>query len=105
MRKKHRQQRVRTYTDYIIAYVWVTFAIVIFLIAFLIGQLTTDDYYIHISPVLLALYGMPVFLSGIILRFRPLIIGGVGCWVLSVDARPCNAYCLDNSRLLIKSKI
>jgi hypothetical protein len=84
MRKKHRQRKVRTYTGYIIGYVWVTFAILIFLIVFLIGLLTTDDYYAHIFPILLALYGMPVFLSGIILRFRPLIIAGVGCWILSV---------------------
>jgi hypothetical protein len=84
MRKKYKQKKVHTYTDSIIAYVWITFAIVIFLIAFLIGQLTTGSYYAHITPVLLALYGMPVFLSGIILRFRPLVIGGIGCWILSV---------------------
>jgi hypothetical protein len=29
---------------------------------------------------------MPTFLSGILLRFRPLVIGGIGCWVLSVLA-------------------
>jgi len=29
------------------------------------------------------MYGMPTFLSGIILKFRPLIIGGVCCWVFS----------------------
>jgi hypothetical protein len=84
MRRKHRQQKVRTYTGYIVGYVWLTFVIVIFLLGFLIGQLTTDEYYSHINPIILAVYGMPIFLSGIILRFKPLIIGGIGCWVLSV---------------------
>ena len=84
IRRKRRQQRVRTYTDYIMGYVWLTFVVVIFLLAFLIGRLTTDEYYSHINPVLLAVYGMPIFLSGIILRFKPLIIGGIGCWVLCI---------------------
>lgn len=84
LRKKNKQRKVRTYTDHIIAFVWVTFLVLIFLLAFLIGRLTGGEYYSHINPVVLALYGMPIFLSGIILRFRPLIIGGIGCWVLSV---------------------
>ena len=85
--KKHRKQKVRTYTASIIAYVWVTFVILTFLIGFLIGRLGGDDqYFLHIFPLLLALYGMPVFLSGIIIRFRPLALGGICCWVLSVIA-------------------
>ena len=84
LRKRHRTQKVRTYTDHIIAFVWITFAIVIFLVAFLIGRLTGGDYYIHINPLLLALYGMPTFLTGIIVKFKPLILGGIGCWILSI---------------------
>jgi len=34
----------------------------------------------------LALYGMPTFLSGITLRFKPLIYGGITCWLLSIIA-------------------
>jgi hypothetical protein len=84
IRRKRKYKKVKTYTGYIIGYVWLTFVIVIFLLAFLVGQLTTTEYYAHINPILLAIYGMPIFLSGIILRFRPLILGGIGCWVLSV---------------------
>jgi hypothetical protein len=40
--------------------------------------------YEMIDPMLLVLYGMPTFLSGIILKFKPLIIGGICCWILSV---------------------
>jgi len=84
LRKKRSQQKVHTYTDYIISYVWITFMILIFLLGFLIGRLTTGEYYTHINPIILALYGMPIFLTGIIMRFRPLIFGGIGCWMLSV---------------------
>jgi hypothetical protein len=27
---------------------------------------------------------MPTFLSGIILKFKPLVIGGISCWLLAV---------------------
>lgn len=84
MRKRIRSQKVRTYTDYIIGYVWISFAVVIFLLGFLIGRLTGGDYFMHINPIILAVYGFPIFLSGIILRFRPLVIGGIGCWVLCI---------------------
>jgi len=84
LRKKYRKQKVVTYTDYIIRYVWIAFVVLIFLLGFLIGRLTTGEYYQHINPILLAVYGMPIFLCGIILRFKPLIMGGIGCWVLSV---------------------
>lgn len=86
IRSRNKFKRVRTYTSYILGYVWVTFVIVIFLLAFLVGRLTTGEYYIHINPILLTVYGMPIFLSGIILRFKPLVIGGIGCWVLSIAA-------------------
>lgn len=37
-----------------------------------------------IDPMILVLYGMPTFLSGVILKFRPLIIGGICCWLLAI---------------------
>jgi hypothetical protein len=92
IRKKIKRRRVRTYTGYILGYVWLTFVIVIFLLAFLIGRLTEGDYYIHISPILLTIYGIPIFLSGIILRFKPLVVGGIGCWVLSIAAMLIDNY-------------
>jgi|SRR5882724_5302371 len=82
--KRRKKEKVRTYTAYILGYVWITFAILAFLIGYLLGRLTLGDYFFHIYPILLALYGMPVFLSGFILRFRPLIYGGIGCWILSI---------------------
>lgn len=82
--KKYKRKTVITYTDSIIGFVWITFAIVIILLGFLIGFLTTGEYYTHIIHILLAVYGIPVFLTGVIVRFKPLIYGGIACWVLCV---------------------
>lgn len=90
--KKYRQKTVVTYTDSIIGFVWITFSVVIVLIGFLIGMLTGGDYYIHIIPLLLAVYGMPVFLTGVIVRFKPLIFGGIACWVLCIVSTFIKVY-------------
>jgi hypothetical protein len=84
LRSKRRKQTVRTYTDDIVKYVWLTFIIIIFLSAVLLGAIQGREYYKLVDPLFLVIYGMPTFLSGIILRFKPLVWGGVGCWVLSV---------------------
>ena len=84
IRKKRKQQTVTTYTGYIIGYIWLTFCVVMVLIGFLIGFLTGGDYYYHIIPLLLAIYGVPVFLTGIIIRFRSLVTGGIACWFLCI---------------------
>lgn len=84
LRKEGRKRKTRTYADNIIGYVWLSFFILMMLIGFMVGMAGGAEYYKLISPAFLALYGMPTFLSGIILRFRPLIIGGIGCWVISI---------------------
>lgn len=84
IRRKHKTIRVVTYADSLLGYVWVTFGVVIFLIAWVIGIVMGGGYFVYITPLTLALYGMPVFLSGIILKFKPLVWGGIGCWVLCI---------------------
>ena len=84
--KQRKSAKVRTYSDELIGYVWGTFCVLLFLIAFFIGRILGGNYYEYIFPVILVLYGMPTFLSGAILRFKPLMVGGIGCWILSLLA-------------------
>jgi hypothetical protein len=84
LRRQKRKVKVKGYADQVITAVWITFVILMFLFAVVFGRLLGSEYYRFISPGFLALYGMPTVLSGVILQFRPLVIGGVGCWVLSV---------------------
>lgn len=86
LRKQHRKQKLRTYADKMIGFIWLSFFILLMLVGVTFGKTGEANYYKLISPVFLALYGVPTFLSGTILNFRPLIIGGIGCWVLSVLA-------------------
>lgn len=97
--RNKRKEKVRTYADSLIGFVWMVFVVLMFLFGFLFGREMGDDYYKMMSPGFLALYGMPTFLSGVILRFRPLIIGGVFCWIMSISA----AYIPYDYQLLLLS--
>jgi hypothetical protein len=84
--RKRRQETVKTYTDDIIGFVWITFVISMLLIGFILVKGGATKAYTIINPAFLALYGIPTLLSGVILRFTPLKVGGICCWVLSIAA-------------------
>lgn len=79
--KERKKRKVKSYTGEINGFVWLVFFICLMLVIFIGSYLKK---YEMINPQLLVLYGMPTFLSGIILKFKPLIIGGVCCWALSI---------------------
>ena len=78
--KKKKSFSVKTYTSEINGFVWLAFFICMVLVIFISIHF---KYYEIIYPLILVMYGMPTFLSGIILKFRPLIVGGTCCWVFS----------------------
>ncbi|HMU12376.1 MAG: hypothetical protein JST41_10030 [Bacteroidetes bacterium] len=65
--------------DGIIGQVWISFVITL-LIMILCGGLAHRDP----GPMITLLTGIPTFLTGRILRFRPLIAGGVIFWVAGI---------------------
>lgn len=81
LRKKRRSRQAQTYTSEISAAVWVVFTICTFLLVFLLLRF---DAYKVINPAILVMYGMATVLLGVILKFRPLLIGGICCWLLSI---------------------
>lgn len=81
--KKRKSQKVKTYTDEIISFVWLTFIICSFILVYILIKNQAID---AINACILVMYGMPTFLSGILLRFKPLKIGGLTCWVLAYAA-------------------
>lgn len=84
IRLQKKKERVRTYTDEIMDTIWIAFGVSAFLIGFVIGKNIGQDTSKVILPVYLVLYGIPTLLCGVILRFRPLVIGGISCWMLAV---------------------
>jgi hypothetical protein len=81
--RKRKRIRVKTYMREVNAYVWLVFFISLMLLFFIESRFNA---YKVFNPLLLMMYGMPTFLSGIILKFKPLVIGGICCWILSIIA-------------------
>jgi len=81
--RESKKEKARTYTADIIKYVWICFASCMFILIFI---LIRQKAYASVNPAILVLYGMPTFLSGIILKFKPLVIGGVICWLLALGS-------------------
>jgi len=78
---QQKKAKVKNYTDEIIGYVWMVFGICMGLVTLIISQLGTWQL---LYAFILLFYGMPTFLTGAIMRFKPLKIGGLLCWTLSV---------------------
>ena len=81
--KKKKERIVSTYTSEIGGYVWLVFLICATLLVFILIKAGAYNY---INPAILVMYGMPTFLSGIILRFNPLKIGGICCWLIAISS-------------------
>ena len=84
--KGNKKKLVKTYTDQIMGFVWLAFVVMMLLTGLLVGKaLGPGQVYVG-NIIILILYGMPTLLSGIILKFKPLVMGGTGCWILAIMA-------------------
>ncbi len=83
LKNKAKKATVKTYTEEIVKYVWICFVSCLLLLSFILIKLQA---YNCILPAILVMYGIPTFLSGIILQQPHLIRGGLFCWILSIGS-------------------
>lgn len=74
-----RAARVKSHLDRITGALWMSFGLSIFIIVFFGSRIN-----FQINPVILIAAAVPTLVSGIILRFKPLIAGGIVFWVSGV---------------------
>ncbi len=79
--RRGKKVTVKTYSENIIGYVWMTFGITMGVASFIMAKTQSWDL---INSLALMLYGIPTFLSGVVMRFKALKIGGIICWSLAV---------------------
>ena len=81
--KRERKRQVKTFADRLLGTTWLVFSVMIALALFM---LICRGYYDLINPVMLLLYGMPTILSGVLLKTRSLVWGGLCCFALAIIA-------------------
>jgi hypothetical protein len=80
-----RERKARGYRSHVselIGGVWFSYAIAVFLFSFLDSRLDMKqgtDFCVYLT-----LFGIPTFATGYGRHFRPMIIGGIACWVLAI---------------------
>jgi len=79
--KMQKTEKVRTWFDDVMKYLWIAFGAVLGTIIFMMGYLN-----LNLFPIVISLYGLALFITGGMLKFNPLIFGGITCWVLAIVA-------------------
>ena len=79
-----KRSKVWSYIDKMMVYLWYGFfiTIVILIVFTILDKLTWHA----AQPLIIALYGLGTFVSGGVLKFKPLIIGGIICWICAIAA-------------------
>src|SRR5215216_4178819 len=78
--RKNKKRNYKTYNEEAMGGIWISFGIAMFLFSFFANVVRIE----HVNTIFLITYGIPTFATGFTRRFRPMIIGGIVCWVLSI---------------------
>lgn len=100
--KEKRERKVKSYDDAYLDYIWLGFGITIFLLIHIsnnifgewgswsneyrsiTGQEAPVRFSEFVSPLFLMLYGLPTFITGAACKFKPMLWGGIFCWVCCI---------------------
>jgi hypothetical protein len=82
-RKEDKTIKAKTYVDESMKHLWGGMAISFFVLGMILTKLGWGT---AIFPFYIMLYGLGTFVSGNIIRFKPLIIGGLIAWGLAIGS-------------------
>lgn len=78
--RDRRKKRVKTFIDQAGSYLWIAIGLSFFSLAFVNTNLGWEHSYFFYS----ILYGIGTFVSGGLIKFKPLIWGGVSCFLITI---------------------
>lgn len=79
--KQNKKVYAKSYTDDVMKYTWLSFGVLLAVILLSMGKLQLNTY-----PLVMIAYGVPTFITGGVLKFKPLIYGGIVSWILGIIA-------------------
>jgi hypothetical protein len=82
-RKDSKTIKAKTYVDESMKQLWAGMAISFFVLGMILTRLGWDTV---VFPFFIMMYGLGTFISGNMIRFTPLIIGGLIAWALAIGA-------------------
>ncbi len=98
--REGKARKHRSYEEDLMSGIWIAFGITMFVIGYIFSRYPSEA----ITSIYLAIYGIPTFAVGYARQFRPMLYGGLACWVLSIYCLYCgypnNMLCLGLGALL-----
>jgi len=100
--KEKKERKVKSYEDPYLDYIWLGFGICIFLLIFIsnnilgewgswaneykniTGKSASFRFSEYVAPLFLMLYGLPTFITGAACKFKPMLWGGIFCWICCI---------------------
>jgi hypothetical protein len=100
--REKKERKVKSYDDIYMDYLWLGFGISIFLLIHITnnvfstwgpvageyrtisGNPSSFRFSEFVAPLFLMLYGMPTFVTGAACKFKPMLMGGLICWICSI---------------------
>jgi len=80
-KKEAKARKVKTYVGDSIKHLWIGMGIAYFVLSMILSKTGWDK---QVFPFFILLYGLGTFISGSIIQFRPLVIGGIIAFVLAI---------------------
>jgi len=77
-----KKSRIFTYADKLYMWIWIGF-----LVAAIVLFVVLSSSIASVAPFILLLAGYSTFMSGVTIKFRPLIAGGISFWILTIISR------------------
>ena len=102
--REKKERKVKSYDDPYLDYIWLGFGISIFLLVLICNNIFNEwgawtnqykpatgngnshGFYEFVGPLFLMLYGMPTFITGAACKFKPMLWGGIFCWICCIIA-------------------
>jgi hypothetical protein len=81
--RQYKKRQTTSFVDDAMNYLWTGMGITFFVLSMLFVKL---GWGFSVFPFFMMLYGLGTFVSGRLLRFAPLVVGGIMSWALSIVA-------------------
>jgi len=80
--RESKNRGFKSHDEDLMSGIWISFGIAMFLLSWVMAYMNVP----YQPPIYMVVYGIPTFTVGYGRRFRPMVIGGIGCWVLALFA-------------------
>ncbi len=80
--KEKQKKKFVSHDERTMTYLWTTFGICIFVLSFYNSKFGSNEH--SSTSLFMLMYGIPTFITGGVFKFKPMIFGGLICWVLSI---------------------